>query len=68
MGWLPIKLPLNIDLGLSRKSLVQFNKLDVFELEVCQAKVVRRERPLWRTDQLDIYHLFSDGTIEHTRG
>ncbi len=68
MGWLPIKLPLTISLGLSRKTLVRFTKLDIFEMEVCETRGVRRERPLWRTDKLDFYHLLPDGRIEHTSG
>ena len=51
-----------------RRTLVQVNKFNVFELEVCKPKGVLRERPLWLTDKLDFYHLREDGTIEHTSG
>jgi hypothetical protein len=71
MGWLTdIKnlLPFTFSVNVERKTMVRLNKVNVFDLEVCHAKGVLRERPFWQTGQLDIYHLREDGTVEHTPG
>ena len=65
MDWL-IRLkgmwPINI--SVKRETLVMFTKVDVYELEECKPKVIRRERSFFRTDRLDSYHLQLDGSIE----
>jgi len=73
MGWLTdIKnlLPLNLDikLGSTRKNIVHMHKVNNFDLEVCKAKGILRDRTWWRMERLDYYHLLSDGSIEHTPG
>ncbi len=60
--------PVTVNLEAVSKRLVRYNKINVVELEVCQAKGVLRERPFWRTERLDIYHLLEDGSIKHTPG
>ena len=60
--------PLTVNLQAVSKRLVRYNKINVIEFEVCQAKGVLRERPFWRTEKLDIYHLLEDGPIRHTQG
>ena len=73
MGWLTdIKnlLPLNLDikLGSTRRNIVLMHKVNTFDLEVCKAKGILRDQPWWRMERLDYYHLFPDGSIEHTPG
>ena len=73
MGWLTdIKnlLPFNIDinLGSTRRNIVQMHKVNTIDLEVCNAKGILRDRSFWRTERLDFYHLLPDGSIEHTPG
>ena len=51
-----------------RKTIVRLNKVNLFDLEVCQPKGVLRERSFGRTEKLDFYHLRDDDTIEHTPG
>ena len=71
MGWLTdIKnlLPVTFTHSSERRTIVQVNKVNIFELEVCKPKGVLRERSLWRTEKLDFYHLREDGTIDHTPG
>lgn len=51
-----------------RKTIVLFNKVNLFNLEVCKPKGIMRERSFGRTEKLDFYQLRDDGTIEHTSG
>ena len=53
-------------LRVERKTLVKFNKQDFYTLEVCKPVIVRRERPLWREDRLDKYHLMRNNKVRHT--
>lgn len=69
MDWLAkIKslLPITIRATASRQTIVHLYKINVAELEECKPKGFLRERPFWRTDRIDFYHLLSDGTIQHT--
>ena len=73
MGWLtdikslfPFKV--NMNLGTTRENIVQMHKVNTFDLVVCEAKGILRDRPLWRTERLDFYHLLPDDSIEHTPG
>ncbi len=52
--------------GLERKTIVRYNKVNVIDFEVCHPKAVLRERPLGRTDRLDLIHVQEDGSVKHT--
>jgi len=66
MDWLKIfKVSWPFSISIHRRTLVLFKKLDVYELEVCNPKIVRRERSFFRTDRLDKYHLLQDGSFTH---
>ena len=69
MDWLTEggpKLPIN--LSAQRTSIVLRQKVDILELEVCHPVGLIRERPFWRSDKVDFYHLLPDDTIKHTPG
>lgn len=61
-------LPFGVRITAARRTMVRFHKINVAELEECKPKGFLRERPFWRTDKLDFYHLLPDGTINHTPG
>lgn len=50
---------------MERRKITRFTKLDVYELEECKPKIIRREIPFWRTDRLDKFHLMPDGSFTH---
>ena len=69
MGWLTdIKNLIPFTYTNERKTTVQLNKVNIFDLEVCKPKGILRERSFGRTEKLDFYHLREDGSIEHTPG
>lgn len=57
---------LPVKVSLEHRKLVTLQKINMKELEVCHPVVVQRERPFWRTDQIDILHAFADGSVKHT--
>ena len=61
-------LPLHGKIQVGRQKIIRLHKINIFELEVCKPKGILRERPFWRTEKVDFYHLFPDGTIKHTPG
>ena len=72
MGWLSEVAkglqPVHTNVNVERKTLVLYQKVSLFDLEVCHPKVLVREQSFWRTDRVDIYHLLSDNSIKHTPG
>lgn len=70
MDWSRLKhlLPVEIRIRIERRRIEQLHKVNVFDLEVCKPKGILRERSFWRTEKMDFYHLFPDGTIKHTPG
>lgn len=68
MEWLKIIkecLPINLNIGVQHKKIVKYTKLDMYDLEVCKPKLIRRERSFFRKDQLDKFHLYPDGSVSH---
>ena len=61
-------LPFGVRVTIARRTIVRFHKVNVVALEECKPKGILRERPFWRTDKLDFYHLWPDGTIKYTPG
>lgn len=60
------KLPISADLSVEHKSLTMMQKTDFQALTVCQSVAFRRQRPLWKTDKIDIIHAWPDGSVTHT--
>lgn len=58
----------NINVTRAKKTLVLYNKTNIFELETCIPKGIIRERSWGRTDRIDLYHLRKNGTIKITLG
>jgi len=70
MAWLKkvkslIPVNINIDESHSRRTIVQYYKVNTFELEICVDKGIIRERRWWRSEKIDIFHRWPDGTLEH---
>ena len=61
-------LPVRMNVDVERKTIVQYQKLNLIDLEVCHPKMVIREQAFFRTDKVDIYHAWADGYIVHTPG
>jgi hypothetical protein len=51
-----------------RQSLTIRVKVNPGDLQTCVPKGVQRERPFWRADKLDWFHLLPDNSIKHTPG
>lgn len=69
MGWLTdFKNLFPFTYTNERKTIVQLNKVNIFDLEVCKPKGILREQSFGRTEKVDFYHLREDGSIEHTPG
>ena len=69
MGWLTdFKNLFPFTYTNERKTIVQLNKVNVFDLEVCKPKGILREQSFGRSEKLDFYHLKENGTVEHTLG
>ncbi len=70
MDWLSrlLRLAFEIRITTQRKTIIRMTKVNTADLEVCRPKLILRERPFWRKDQIDSYPLLPDGTIRHTPG
>jgi hypothetical protein len=71
MAWLnKIKSLLPIDIAIkvikARRTIVRYQKVNVFELKTCVAKGIIRERSWGLAEKIDIFHKKVDGTIQHT--
>ena len=72
MEWLSKLLeglsPVHAQITEKHRTLVLLCKFNVVDLPVCQTRGILRERRFRRTEKLDFYHQWPDGSITITPG